>query len=331
MYQNNRFLFFIITILFVCLQSQAQRSTFYVDGRFLHDPCGEKVIIRGSNAMIIYWDRLGETTYPEIAKTGANCTRIFWNARADATAEELDQTLANCWANHMIPMICVWDATGKWENIDTCIAYWQKPEIVEVLKKHEKHLLLNIANEAGDQSVSHEDYRETYSSAIKQLREAGLQMPLVIDAAHWGRDERYILDNGAYLLEQDPLKNLIFSWHPWDPEQPAKRYQEGIAESVEKELCMIIGEFSHVSVFYQKPIDYEAIIEACHENEIGWLAWVWWCCEDAYDGHTIAINKEHGEWANPLWGYFIAEEHPYGIKKTAKRTEFIEQGECEKE
>ncbi len=229
----------------------------------------------------------------------------------------------------MIPIICVWDATGKWEKIDLCIEYWQQPKIAEVLIKHESHLLLNIANEAGNKSVSHQDYREKYSSAIKQLRSAGLKMPLVIDAAHWGRDERYILDNGNYLLEQDPQHNLIFSWHPWDTNQPQSRYREAIDESIEKNLCMIIGEFSHVGVNHKRRIDYEYLIEYCHKKEIGWLAWVWWCCRDAYDGHTISRTKEFGEWANPLWGHNITVGHPYGIKNTAHRTTFITNGKCE--
>ncbi len=327
---TSYFLLLLFTAgLFNALNAFSQQSTFYVDGRDLYDPCGDKVILRGSNAMIIYWDRLGENTYPEIAKTGANCCRIFWNTKADASAEELDQTLTNCWENNMIPMICVWDATGKWENIDTCIEYWQIPEIVDVLKKHEKHLLLNIANEAGDKSVSHEEYRQKYKSAIQQLRDKGLNMPLVIDAAHWGRDENYFLDNGEYLLDQDPKRNLIFSWHPWDPNQPVSRYQEAIDESIEKELCMIIGEFSHVGVFYKKSIDYESLIEHCHKKDIGWLAWVWWCCKDAYDGHTISRTKEFGEWANTLWGYNIAVDHPYSIQNTAYRTPFIQDGNCE--
>lgn len=296
---------------------------FQTKGRHLFDPNGDKVILRGPNAMIVYWDRLGEVTYPEIAKTGANACRIFWTVRAGATPEELDQTLQNCWDNQMIPIICVWDATGKWDMLETCVDYWQRPEIAAVLKKHESHLIVNIANEAGTREVTNEQYREAYAKALAGLRAAGLRMPLMIDAAHWGRGEDYIIENAEYLLEKDPARNVIFSWHPWDTGQPQSRYKEAIGAFADMDICAVIGEFSHLGVEYEKPIDYEYLIRYAHETETGWLAWVWWCCGDEADGHSISKDKIFGNWANDPWGAGIAIEHPFGIRATSVRTPYI--------
>lgn len=319
----------VFALLIVGGSGFAQPSaTFQVEGRHLYDPCGERVVLRGVNAMILYWDRLGETTYPEIAKTGANAVRIFWHAESDATPEQLDQTLANCWANNMIPIICVWDATGKWEAFEKCVAFWESEEIAAVINKHEGHVLVNIANEAGDGSVSQETYREAYIDAVQRLREAGYRMPLIIDAGNWGRDEDYLFENAAALLEADPLDNLIFSWHPWDTEQPDSRYISAFDRAGEMGICMIVGEFSHIGVFYEKPIPYELIIEECQARDIGWLAWVWWCCRDDYDGHTISADKTYGNWANDPWGENLIVESAYGIEATAERTAYLKTGEC---
>ncbi len=73
----------LIFILLVSLPLMGQKKeSLYVDGRYLYTPCGEKVIIRGINKMIIW---TGDTTvrresYREIRKTGANCVRIVWLA-----------------------------------------------------------------------------------------------------------------------------------------------------------------------------------------------------------------------------------------------------------
>lgn len=302
-------------------------ATMSVEGKTLRDRFGEPVVLRGANAMIVYWDRPGTVTYPEVAETGANCCRIFWTVEADATPEELDATLANCRAQRMIPMPSLWDATGKWDQLETCVDYWCRPEIVAVLKKHEDVLLLNIANEAGDGAVTDDEFRAAYASAIRKLRDAGLRMPLVIDAANWGRGERYLLDHGPFLLDQDPDRNLIFSWHPWDAEQPEARYEEAFRASIERDLCLIVGEFSHLDVFYKQPIDYDAILRLAHEHEIGWLAWVWWCCEGDGDGHSITTDKTFGRWNNDPWGRRVVLDHPFGIKNTARRPRSILEAE----
>ena len=310
-------------------QAVEPRRTMYVDGRFLYDRCGERVVLRGCNAMIIYWDRRGKETYPEIARTGANCCRIFWKVEPGASPQDLDATITNCRDEKMIPMVCVWDATGKWENFAKCVDYWCRPEVVEVLQKHEDCLLVNIANEAGKGDVTHEQYRKAYAKAVARMREAGLRMPLVIDAANWGRGEEYILENAEYLIEQDPDRNLLFSWHPWDTNQPQDRYRDAIDGSIAKNICMIIGEFSHFGVFFKKAIDYQFIMKYCHEKQIGWLPWVWWCGkEGSHDGHSITTDKQFGHWANPPWGEDVAVRSPYSIKNTSRRSHYLEHGTC---
>lgn len=297
---------------------------FRVEGRFLVDPNGDRVVLRGVNAMIIHWDRVGSETFPEVAKTGANACRIFWQAIDEVPVADLDAALQNCWDHQMIPVISLWDATGKWERFDDCMAYWLRPEVVEVLKRHEGHLLLNIANEAGDRNVTQEAFRAKYAEAVAALREAGLRMPLMIDAARWGRDESYLLENAAFLLEQDPLRSLIFSWHPWDVEQPASRYRAAMEASIEQDVCLVIGEFSRIGVHFKRTIDYRAILDLSQELSIGWLAWVWHCCGEKTDGHSITVGGRYGAWANG-WGRELALEHPNGLRATSLRTDYIRQ------
>ena len=288
----------------------------FVRGDSLFTAQGEPLLLRGVNRMFFYQDRDGSRSLPEIAKTGANCVRIFWFTQGSPA--ELDRILSAVRAHQMVPIVCVWEATGKWERLDECVAYWQRPGIVSVLQAHEEYVLLNIANEAGKYEVSGEEFREAYSRAISQLRKAGIRAPLVIDAAGWGRDERYLLDQGPHLLAQDPQHNVIFSWHPWDTDLPPSRYETAMDQAREKGLCLLIGEFAQHSAPCLCCIDYQAIIRACQEKYVGYLGWSWGPgnggCEDMNFTEDGTFATLHG------YGLEVATTSPYSIAKTSVRS-----------
>lgn len=313
--------------LFLSLQiSLAQNSPgFYVDGRYLYDYNNEKVILRGANAMLVYWDKHGLVNYPELAKTGANCCRIFWKLDSPApTPADLEITIQNCLNNKMIPIPCLWDATGDWSQFQKCVDYWSSTSISAILKKYENHLILNIANEVGNEITEQEVFRSNYKAAVEQLRNAGIHVPLIIDADRWGRNAYSVINNGQYLLDQDPDHNLIFSWHLWDPyyyEMGAKNTIKKVIDSaVAENICFIVGEFGPCEQCdYCKAtrIEWEYLIQYCHQNEIGWLAWVWrWT-----DCHSLITYDpgNYGDWTNSPWGESISVTSPYSIQNTSVR------------
>ena len=152
--------------------------------------------------MIVYWDIHGDINFPEIEKTGANCVRIFWKIDGWAPpAADLDKVLGNCIEHHMIPIICFWDATGEWDKLQMCVDYWTKPSIAAVLKKYEKNLIVNIANEAGNKAMGDAVFTNTYSDLVQQMRDAGIRAPLMIDADQWGRNANSVLNTGQDLLQ----------------------------------------------------------------------------------------------------------------------------------
>jgi mannan endo-1,4-beta-mannosidase len=304
---------------------QGEKPGLRVKDRYLYTAGNEKVILKGFNAMIVYWDIHGDINFPEIEKTGANCCRIFWNlGNPTPKPEDLDQVLGNCVRNKMIPIICLWDATGKWDNLQKCADYWCTPEITPILKKYEKTLIVNIANEPGNKAMGNDLFTTTYARLVKQLRDAGIRTPLMIDADKWGRNADSVLDTGDSLLVKDPEHNLIFSWHLWDP----AHYGSGTTSEIEriinkaasKKICFIVGEFGPCEQTKNctgTAINWEALIELAFKNDIGYLPWVWrWT-----DSHScIDYNKAHyGDWVNPPWGESVSVTHPYSIKNTAVR------------
>lgn len=292
------------------------KSTFYVSGRFLYSPQGERVILRGINNMNVVSDKTGEKSFPEIAKTGANVVRIMWMSWGGG-GDKLDVLIGNCIKHKMIPLLELHDATGKWEMLDSTVKFWLRPDVRDVLVKYEKYLLLNIANEAGTSAVSLGDFKTKYSAAVGKMRTAGINVPLMIDAANWGRNEAYLLENAVELLKQDPQHNLLFSWHIWDSGIAESRIEQAVERSIALNFPLVIGEFAPIEVKCKCCIPYKFIIKYCEEKSIGWLAWSWGPgnsdCTQMDMTKTVAFETLHG------WGLEVAITDKYSIKNTAIR------------
>lgn len=305
---------------------------FNVQGRFLYDPCGEKVLLRGVANPNIWFNHDGMPQYEEIEKTGANVVRIVWETRG--SARELDMAIFNCIAYSMIPMPECHDATGNWSKLQTVVDYWTRSDIVEVLKKHEAYLLLNIANEAGDYSITSKTFREGYESAILKIRNAGIHVPLVIDAPNWGQNINVLQAAGPALIQADPDHNLLFSVHMWWPKRYGYREEDirrEIQESVSMGLPLIVGEFSQMhgscdetTITSENAISYRTIIRECHLNEIGYLAWSWFGnCNPLWD-----MTKDGTYETLYDWGLEVAVADSFSIQNTSVRPYSILYGSC---
>jgi mannan endo-1,4-beta-mannosidase len=293
--------------------------------------------------MNIWTDRTGES-FAEIAKTGANCVRIVWKAREDdpvkpgkgklTKAAELDNLITKCVAQKMIPMVEVHDATGDWSQLSKMVTFWKRADIVAIIKKHEKYLLVNIANECGDDQVTDKQFTTGYSSAVKKLRQAGIRTPLVIDGADWGKNLEQLVRVGAKLIQADPDHNLLFSVHTYWPMvfgATPEFIKDQFEAAVNAGLPFIVGEFSAFGAFAganesmcgpNGRIDYQTILTETQRLDIGWLAWEWGP-GNAGGGDplcTVMDMSTDGLFKNLTgWGKEVALTHASGIQKTSVR------------
>jgi mannan endo-1,4-beta-mannosidase len=331
MYKNKLTVTVVLFSLFAASWAQ-QYPGFRVIGRFLYDKCGEKVILRGVANPNIWFQRNGLFQYEEIEKTGANVVRIVWDTTG--TAAQLDAAISNCLDYSMIPMIECHDATGKWNVLGKVVDYWTRPNIVEVIQQYEEYLLLNIANECGDYSVSASTFKAGYEAAIKQIREAEIHVPLVIDGTDWGKNINILQSQGPYLIETDPDHNLLFSIHMWWPKMYG--YKESditkeITESVNIGLPLIVGEFSQMhgscsdnKITDQNSVAYHTIIKQCDLNQVGWIAWSWFGnCNPLWDMTSEGTYETLYD-----WGLEVAVTDTYSIQNTSVRPYFIVNGQC---
>ena len=295
---------------------------FRVQGRHLYDAFGNKVILVGVNKMVIWTDRDGLPSFPEIAKTGANAVRIVW--LTEGSAQELDTAITNAINHKLIPIVDCHDSTGKWGMMPTCVDYWVRPDVVSVLRRHERYLLINIANEAGAGVVPSLEFRTAYELAIRRIRATGLHVPLIIDAQGWGQYINDLQANGPYLVQADPDHNVMFSIHMWWPSSrtaATKRVIDEIAESVEMDLPLIIGEFANKGPGCTCCIPYDTIIEQAHLNEIGYLPWSWGPgnqdCDEMDMTEDGTFDTLHG------WGLEVAVTSTHSIQAIAVRPDWI--------
>ena len=294
---------------------------FRVIGRHLYDRYGEKVTLYGVNKMVIYTDRDGLPSFTEIAKTGANVVRIVW--LTEGSAQELDTAITNAVSHQLIPLVDCHDSTGKWEMLQPCVDYWVRPDVLEVLKKHEAYLLVNIANEAGNSSPPDTEYRAAYELAVRRMRAAGIHVPLIIDAASWGQSINSLQTNGPYLIQADPDHNLMFAIHMWWPKTGAQYVIDELQESVELDLPLIIGEFADLGPGCTCCIPYQTIIEQAHLNEIGYLAWSWGPgnadCASMDMTEDGTFDTLHG------WGLEVAITSTHSIQALAVRPQWLQE------
>ncbi len=302
----------------------ATSGTFYVDGRFLHDPCGNKVILRGVNKMNIWTDLTGSKSFAEIAKTGANVVRIVWDTSGSAAG--LDTVITNAVSHRLLPMVELHDATGNWSMLQSLVDYWVRSDVLAVLKAHESALLVNIGNEVGDGSVSADQFRSGYALALSRLRTAGLNMPLVIDSTQWGYNINMAQENGPYLLEQDPLHNVIFSVHMYWSDIPASTIEAELLESANLNLPLIIGEFAAAGFSCELDIDYAAILAACQAHEIGWIAWEWGPGNTPCS--TMNMTTDNSFASLHDWGLAVAVTDLNSIENTAVPIPFFTNTTC---
>jgi mannan endo-1,4-beta-mannosidase len=303
---------------------------FYVDGRYLYDRCGEKVLLRGINEMVIYSSNQdGSPYFSEMAKTGANSVRITWNTTGSPA--KLGASIKNAIAAQMIPMPVLNDATGDITKLAQEVSYWTRSDVVSIVKTYEDKLLVNIGNEVGNGSVSDSTFTSSYQDAITKLRNAGIHTPLVIDGSSWGQNINQLQSTGPGLLKFDPDHNLLFSVHMYWNDPNGTQVNSEIAQSVQLNLPLIVGEFAQhaVSGCSSAPFAYKTLMSVAKTSEIGYLPWSWGGVKNSDCGTDQPFDMSNGTYAGLQgWGKEVAVTDPNSIQNTSVRPGYMTTGAC---
>lgn len=318
----------VLLVLILASCSLSEPGTMYVKDGEVYTAAGEKFVMRGFNEMFVWSDdRTGEKYLTEMAKSGANSVRLVWDQKAnDMTG--LSTLIEHSIEHKMVAIPECHSATGKWgEALQKCVNFWNHPELIATIQDNKKWTIVNIANEAGDHSITDEQFLQVYKDALTSLREWGYTVPIMIDAAGWGQNVDQLLRVAPVLQKHDPLRNVIFSTHSyWSPEESIENYLK-VANAAENQgVAMIIGEGPSVTRVGQcddpKPLPYEEGMRILEEHDAGWLNWSWGGmkngdCDD-YLYFDITKNGQFGHWWHTP-GADIVALSPYSVMQTSER------------
>ena len=253
----------------------------YVQNGKLYSSSGSAFVPRGINLQ--YGDNPTSAlpAITPIANTGANIVRL--QLRKTTTAAQLRSALDAIVAKNMVAMPMYWESDVTCQSnsapLLTAVNSLWLGSWKSVLQdsKYRGKILLNVANEWGEDTNNYADYLSTYKAVIQSLRSGGYTMPLVIDAAHCGQyADSFLSGRGTQLLNADPKKNLLFSVHAyhwkWDTHA---EIDNAIAALKAQNLTFMFGEFGDYHFQAPNNIDHYYLLNKTQDESVGWIAWSW--------------------------------------------------------
>ncbi len=320
---------FVVTAMLLLPSANAQ---FQVSGKYLEDSKGNIIIIRGVNVPIYGSGYSNDITAVSNAiknNTKTNAVRMLWYSSAVqnnignppyyASLTYLDNAITAYTSLGILPIIYLADLTAVYSNSissfnSDVVAFWTSASVIALIKKHQPYLIINLANEWGatwDPSslgstakAQDTNFVNTYINLVKQLRRAGVTVPIMIDAPDGGSNGKFLITNGASLESKDSLHNILLSVHTyWTVENGVisscpSDYHTYVQLLQTSGLPFIFGEVSDWSVASdgtdyestppvnfvcpakgssnQYGVDYDAILNDACDDDIGYLAWAWY-------------------------------------------------------
>jgi hypothetical protein len=271
---------------------ESVKDVLHVEGRFLYDANGEKVVIRGI-------EEFQNNYIDQIAKTGANAYRLAY----DVNAEELDRLLYKAVAEHnMIVSLMVS------QNLET-VSRWNRPDIKAVLKNYESHIVMMVHGEgpynARDAGATGR-WLGDVKRIIQMVRSYGYRCPLEILSNGWGQNLLILLDHGREVIDSDPLRNIILGCQMYADTRPdgnnRMTVEQAIQAIVKSGLPIQLGACPFTGAdckpLNNGPADnWIRVWNGTYENEIGCYYWCWsgspsWL--PACDG--LSRDGSYGNW-----------------------------------
>jgi mannan endo-1,4-beta-mannosidase len=291
-----------LMLCFLCNIATAQtNTTFTVSGKNIVDPCGNTFIPRGINySLLDDWNfpsnlNNGELS-TQIIQANPNIVRIQWYAdygqpsRPAYSLADLDSVVSRFERANIVSIVELHDLTGSRdynEFNNRILAWWMQADVLQFINSHKSHLIVNLANEFGPAMYPPPAYTldtnynaeipawiNNYEHAITSMRNAGVIVPLMIDATDYGTDLNVALNNGATLEDYDPLHNIIMSVHGyWNNTLQTMSIMAGhISEAA---FPIILGEVGNADANCDTLFWYNYLLGYCQNDHVGWLAWTW--------------------------------------------------------
>lgn len=256
---------------------------FYVVGRSLYDGNGLEFRMRGTN-------KTHEDNWSQgLGHTKSNTTRwlVYFSNDPDRVIADMQSPSigGSTTFGRAVALPGYWDGTCKSDSgtFETMVSRWVRD--ARKYQTIEKYMVLNIANEWGDNPAQ---WRDAYVSAIPRIRSAGWHGAIMVDAPGCGQNATAIIDHGKAVFAADPERNTLFDWHIYGnvcdiaggvPQQWNGQLdmQPTMAALYATGLTVIVGEFGPGRNIGPSPtmITPQRVISVSESYGIGWLSWSW--------------------------------------------------------
>lgn len=253
----------------------------------------------------------------EAAKTGANAIRIPWYSNGVHWMDNITPGTVDGFVNDgtlseiiryshekgMIPILELHDpnlldengnveeyritCSNNWNYFNTVVRnFWKSEAILNLIEENKEYLIINLANEfgyanwTGNTQQAMNIFETNYSTLIHEIRQLGVEVPIMIDAPDCGMSSTELLSISESIQDTDPAHNLIFSAHAyWQAYAPTTAAIETKLEEIATtNVPFILGEVASrqdVTGSCSHTLDYPTILTKSCEKNIGWLAWAY--------------------------------------------------------
>jgi len=312
-------------------------DTFSISGSSLTDLCGTPVVLRGVNEMptFKYDSKDGSSYFGEITQTNANAVRLYW--QTSDSAEDLDRLLLNAEAKRLIPVIYAFNNanTNSTTTFSDAAAYWTSRDVLPIVLKHRQWLILALRERsAAGASAVETDWAANVDAAVKLMRQAGINVPLAVDAPQYGIDTVTLAQVASDRILADPRQNIIFSVNAWWPNISYDQIRSYIAAASNTGLPTMIGEFSGYAQGNPECLnvtfDYATVIQLSQDARTSWFAWSWGAAPNTPPCTTFNMTSD-GKFAGLYgWGLDVAVTNPNSIRNTSVAPTFVPGAGCPK-
>jgi mannan endo-1,4-beta-mannosidase len=345
-----------------CPNNIPPSATMYIQGRDLFDANHQKFLPVGINYPTDYWQFSGANEYVnQVDLSGANMARIVWFqnevAGTSHTDTDLNTLITKFAAKKITPVLTLWNGyindPNQLNTPNGYVSWWIDPARVNMLNTHKKYLVINIINELGfgrgfaydpnlpSDVAAFTNWKNQYKIAITNLRNAGLDVPLMIDAPIGGTSLKLINLAAPELLAHDPKHNLIFSIHAYWAEDDQTNE---LNTAINNNIPLIFGELANRQLgadnwstnpatgysecYYGidgtavehaalSGYNYKNLLPILKTNGIGWLGWEW-----LNDGCPSRNLTTDGNFLNlTTFGNDLINNVNYGMKNFAVKSE----------
>jgi mannan endo-1,4-beta-mannosidase len=297
-------------------------TVYHTMGRFLFDPCGTKVVVRGVEQMFWATTFISPSFVDEIAKTGANTIRILPqispptpDGKPVMTLGATEALIKSAIADKMLVDIAVDGGSN--------LSAYVRDDVKTLLLKYERYLVIHAKGESVENSDN--EWVTNAKAVVSKMRDAGYKAPLYLLPTNYGRNLPLILDRGQEILDADPLKNIIFGWQAYwgSSNYYQKRFGMTLAQAMQKVAAASF--VIQVGLLRQtdpgENLDYSPVMADAQTNEVGWLWWDW-----RMSSSNLTTDGTFGHWASE--GQQVVITNPNGIQKTSIRSPFLVDGAC---